>query len=98
MAKVINIKDKQPKVENVVSTLEWQAGYQIGLDAWEMMDKAMQESSLKEAHDQVKQVAGFIQSVMNGIYFMAPTTEVADKVIEIAQRQALLHIKEYKKD
>jgi len=96
MAEVININEKR-KDENIVASKEWQDGYSIGLDAWEAMDKAMQESDT-DAHDQVKQIAGLVQSIMNGLYYMAPEKELAQKIVEISARQAEIHLDAHKED
>jgi len=96
MAEVINIKKKR-KDENIVASKEWQNGYSIGLDAWEAMDKAMQDSDT-DAHDQFKQIAGLVQSIMNGLYYMAPQKELAEKIVAISAKQAEAHLAEHKKD
>lgn len=96
MAEVININEKRNN-KNVTVSKAWESGYEVGLETWEIMDQAM-EDLVEDERNPLHQMGGLIQSIMNGLYYMSPDIEFADKVLEIAKKEAKDNISKHKKD
>lgn len=89
MSKVTNINEKKEDKK----AKDYSIGYDIGLEFWELMDKKVKDPSKVEA------VAGAIQAILNGLYYIAPSTELASDLIDFAKMTAKSnYIDAHKKD